>query len=135
MILEEILLRGSAQAQLREFARNRLDTCIYCGLQPPETTDHIIPRKKNGPSSHWNLIGCCRDCNRSKGTRDWFLWWMRSGHFEEALQAGRVKLLLQILTDRRSLADYLVETLEQNPSFKVSLENRSHFQGYNKIAS
>jgi hypothetical protein len=54
--------------------------CVYCGtIYEPEqlTLDHVRPRCHGGPTLTSNLVPSCRDCNRSKGTRNW-LEWMRS---------------------------------------------------------
>lgn len=45
--------------------------CQYCGVSPPETYDHYLP-KIDYPefSVHLrNLIPCCSDCNRDRGAR------------------------------------------------------------------
>lgn len=49
--------------------------CVYCGL-PAQTWDHLVGVVKNGlpaGGGHQlgNLVPCCKDCNSSKGNRDW----------------------------------------------------------------
>jgi len=121
MPLEEILLKADARKQLRDFARNRLDgRCLYCGDKPGTiTADHIIPRSKGGDLVHWNLAPACTCCQRDKGNREVWQWWKRSVHWEDAVEDGRTLILQSILDDRRSLAEFLVETLDQNPSFRL----------------
>jgi 5-methylcytosine-specific restriction endonuclease McrA len=47
------------------------NTCQYCGkiLATGELTlDHVIPRSRGGASSWENLVACCHNCNRRKGS-------------------------------------------------------------------
>lgn len=55
----------------------RRGCCHYCGqqLDPKDkhlrpTRDHIIPRAKGGPDSHWNACLACARCNTKKKD-DW----------------------------------------------------------------
>ena len=44
--------------------------CQYCGVRSvPMTIDHIIPRKRGGEDSWYNLIAACVQCNTHKGNR------------------------------------------------------------------
>lgn len=48
------------------------NTCQYCGcvLTTSELTlDHVLPRSKGGTSTWENLVACCHDCNRRKGSQ------------------------------------------------------------------
>lgn len=56
-----------------------VDTCVYCGMQPASTIDHIFPVVRNGlptgyASCATNLVPACHTCNSSKGNRDWKTW-------------------------------------------------------------
>ena len=47
------------------------NTCQYCGkiLAAGELTlDHVIPRSRGGASTWENLVACCHNCNRKKGS-------------------------------------------------------------------
>lgn len=55
------------------FANNKSDhgwyTCAKCGKKMRKgdvDIDHIIPQKRRGPDSLWNLQCMCKHCNRSK---------------------------------------------------------------------
>lgn len=51
--------------------------CLYCGntYDPDELTlDHVHPRCMGGSSLTTNLIPCCRECNRAKGSKNWLSW-------------------------------------------------------------
>ena len=48
------------------------NTCQYCGavLSANEMTlDHVLPRSRGGLSTWENLVACCHDCNRRKGSQ------------------------------------------------------------------
>ena len=48
------------------------NTCQYCGaiLNANEMTlDHVLPRSRGGLSTWENLVACCHDCNRRKGSQ------------------------------------------------------------------
>lgn len=48
------------------------NTCQYCGcvLTASELTlDHVLPRSRGGTSTWENLVACCHDCNRRKGSQ------------------------------------------------------------------
>jgi hypothetical protein len=126
MHLEEILINGSPKQRLMEFTRERLGgRCIYCGYTFDNLTcDHIKPRCKGGQATHYNLAPACRGCNEAKGTKDVWLWWEASPYWLDALEDGRVTELESILSDERSLADWLLSILEDNPQFKLKFEKR-----------
>lgn len=47
--------------------------CMFCGKSIPNvqlTVDHWIPVEQGGSSEPFNLISCCRRCNKDKGNRD-----------------------------------------------------------------
>ncbi|MET0821119.1 MAG: HNH endonuclease signature motif containing protein [Aeromicrobium sp.] len=41
----------------------------YCGQNPAEHVDHVIPRVRGGDLTPENLTGACAWCNLSKGAR------------------------------------------------------------------
>ena len=41
--------------------------CAYCGRKA-ETVDHVIPKSKGGTEDPFNLVACCKGCNRKKQT-------------------------------------------------------------------
>jgi 5-methylcytosine-specific restriction endonuclease McrA len=48
------------------------NTCQYCGIvlsASDLTLDHVVPRSRGGTSTWENLVACCHECNRRKGSR------------------------------------------------------------------
>lgn len=48
------------------------NTCQYCAavLSANEMTlDHVLPRSRGGTSTWENLVACCHECNRRKGSQ------------------------------------------------------------------
>lgn len=43
--------------------------CAYCGEQPGDTRDHVLPVTRGGSDSIGNILPACAPCNSSKGTR------------------------------------------------------------------
>jgi 5-methylcytosine-specific restriction endonuclease McrA len=48
------------------------NSCQYCGIvltSSELTLDHVIPRSRGGLSTWENLVACCHNCNRRKGSQ------------------------------------------------------------------
>ena len=41
--------------------------CRYCVTGEAQTVDHILPWSRGGTNCPTNLVGCCRECNSTKG--------------------------------------------------------------------
>lgn len=51
--------------------------CRYCGVEDePLTVDHLITWESGGPSTHENLVACCRKCNGARGETPFADWLM-----------------------------------------------------------
>jgi len=63
------------------FERDKF-SCQYCGVKPPNkktalkwmedkalTFDHVIPRSQGGKTTWNNIVTCCLECNKRKGSR------------------------------------------------------------------
>lgn len=54
----------------RNILRRDGGVCQYCGRRSTAmTTDHVVPRSKNGGESWENLVCACPECNARKGDR------------------------------------------------------------------
>lgn len=64
-------LAGSAGARSATIARDGMH-CRYCGIAVRFgvnfSLDHVIPASMNGRTHLANLVVCCHDCNKKKGS-------------------------------------------------------------------
>lgn len=52
------------------------ERCFYCGINPGDGIDHVIPISKGGDNRPSNMVWACRSCNSSKGPRTPEQWLM-----------------------------------------------------------
>jgi Restriction endonuclease len=57
-------------------------TCAYCGVSAG-TLDHVKSRYGGGDTVVNNLVPACEECNRSKGSENWFNWFSRRDTFTD----------------------------------------------------
>jgi 5-methylcytosine-specific restriction endonuclease McrA len=50
------------------------DPCSYCGTNPANGIDHIVPLSQGGEHEPGNLTAACKDCNSRKWTRPLLEW-------------------------------------------------------------
>lgn len=60
--------------------------CAYCGNPPIDdkslTVDHVKPKSKGGENRTSNCVPACKECNHSKGSRDWQEWYKEQSFYE-----------------------------------------------------
>lgn len=77
--------------------------CAYCGKpegrskKDKHDRDHIIPLSRGGKTERHNIICACAKCNRSRGNKEWFDWYIKQP-FYSADKAARI----QAWIDKRS---------------------------------
>jgi 5-methylcytosine-specific restriction endonuclease McrA len=57
--------------------------CAYCGQEIFLTKDHLVPVKKRGPRTVFNIIPACWSCNNSKRAQRAHLWIYKRFGIEE----------------------------------------------------
>lgn len=62
---------GSTRAwrRVRAGVLAREPVCHWCRTLPSVHVDHVVPRAHGGDDRPDNLVGSCRDCNLSRGSR------------------------------------------------------------------
>jgi 5-methylcytosine-specific restriction endonuclease McrA len=58
----------------RDLEKMQSQLCAYCKKRQADSIDHIIPVSRGGSHGIGNLVGCCRSCNSSKGTKTLMEW-------------------------------------------------------------
>ena len=46
-----------------------VELCFYCGTNPADVRDHVVPRSQGGAARLNNTVSACSPCNWSKGGR------------------------------------------------------------------
>lgn len=67
--------------------------CAYCGLEKPLEQEHFIPVARGGEYTHNNIVPCCRNCNPSKGDKDFFIWYPQQSYYSKVREKKILKYL------------------------------------------
>ena len=60
--------------------------CCYCRSNRATTLDHVKPKSKGGCSLRSNLLPACHECNHSKGSESWLVWFQRQSFYNTTAQ-------------------------------------------------
>ncbi len=83
----ECLSKGNAKRQFRHAIKYAFGGfCAYCRCQRASTLDHIKPRSKGGSNLRSNLVPACVECNHSKGSENWLVWYQRQEFYNTIAQ-------------------------------------------------
>ena len=75
--------------------------CAYCRCNRADTLDHIKPKSNGGSSLRSNLIPACRECNHSKGSQAWLVWFQGQHFYNEVAK----ELIEEWITNKRFLEE------------------------------
>ena len=75
------------------------DKCWYCGVDKPDTVDHVKPIAKGGGHELDNLVLACRSCNCSK--KDGTIGDLR---FKESWNKTKFSSVISAVTARKLMA-------------------------------
>lgn len=90
--------------------------CRYCGDDKvPLTVDHIICWEDGGPSTEENLLACCRNDNKARGTTPYEEWIRNHPHYRRVSQ----KLPFAVQEDNEAI----IQRLDQIPRM-VNIRSR-----------
>ena len=83
----ECLNKGNAKRKFRHAIKYAFGGfCAYCRCQRASTLDHIKPRSKGGSNLRSNLVPACVECNHSKGSENWLVWYQRQEFYNTIAQ-------------------------------------------------
>ena len=78
------LQKGSAKKQFKQFIKYSFGgLCAYCRNKRATTVDHRKPRSKGGSDLRSNLVPCCVECNKSKGSENFLEWYTRQEFYSK----------------------------------------------------
>ena len=77
--------------------------CAYCRSNRATTLDHVKPKSRGGSSLRSNLIPCCHDCNHSKGSQSWLVWFKEQVFFNETAK----ELIEEWISNKRFIEEEL----------------------------
>jgi hypothetical protein len=91
----EAMTRKEAKRLWRQSIREAWgNRCAYCDSTPIDskslTVDHVKAKSRGGEDTTRNCIPACADCNHSKGSEEWLLWYRRQ-YFYSELNERRIK--------------------------------------------
>ena len=77
--------------------------CAYCRCNRATTLDHLKPKSKGGSSLRSNLVPACRECNHSKGSEPWLVWFQRQHFYNTVAQ----ELIEEWISNKRFIEEEL----------------------------
>lgn len=77
--------------------------CAYCRCNRATTLDHLKPKSRGGSSLRSNLIPACRDCNHSKGSQSWLVWFENQTFYNDTAK----ELIEEWITNKRFIDEEL----------------------------
>ena len=77
--------------------------CAYCRCNRATTLDHLKPKSKGGSSLRSNLIPACRECNHSKGSQPWLVWFQEQSFYNETAK----ELIEEWISNKRFIEEEL----------------------------
>ena len=57
--------------------------CSYCGKEKLLVQEHFIALSKGGEYTHKNIIPACKNCNSSKGPKDFLTWYPKYRYYSK----------------------------------------------------
>lgn len=69
------LLSALTLEQWQDIKEHFDNACCYCGEEKPLHQEHFLALSKGGEYSRDNILPACRNCNSSKGSKDFAVWY------------------------------------------------------------
>ena len=87
--------------------------CGYCRCHRATTLDHIKPKSKGGDSLRSNLLPCCLECNHSKGSQPWLVWFQQQSFYNETAK----ELIEEWISNKR----FIEEELDEHTYYRTEI--------------
>ena len=112
--------------------------CSYCRCNRATTLDHIKPKSKGGSSLRSNLLPACLECNHSKGTEPWLVWFQRQSFYNETAK----ELIEEWISNKRFIEEELGDgaindraTVRSDKSKIRSIQDEPSLIGEDRLAT
>jgi hypothetical protein len=79
--------------------------CCYCRSNRATTLDHVKPRSRGGSSLRSNLLPACQECNHSKGSEHWLVWFKRQSFYNETAK----ELIEEWISNKRFIEEEVAD--------------------------
>ena len=83
--------------------------CAYCRCKRATTLDHVKPKCKGGSNLRSNLIPACVECNHSKGSETWLLWYKQQDFYCEVAKELIEEWIQNKRYDEKELNEYRID--------------------------
>ena len=91
--------------------------CAYCRCNRATTLDHLKPKSKGGSSLRSNLVPACRECNHSKGSEPWLVWFQRQHFYNTVAQ----ELIEEWISNKRFIEEELGDgTINDRTTIRIN---------------
>lgn len=87
------LIATLTDIQWLQIKKNFNNSCAYCGKESTLAQEHFVSLSKGGEYSKSNIIPSCKHCNSSKGTKDFFLWYLKYEYYSKRREENILKFL------------------------------------------
>jgi hypothetical protein len=110
--------------------------CCYCRSNRATTLDHVKPKSKGGCSLRSNLLPACHECNHSKGSEPWLVWFQRQSFYNDTAK----ELIEEWISNKRFIEEELDGETDYRAKVRTpastlrSSENESPSLGENRLA-
>ena len=100
----DCLSKGHAKRKFRKSIKYGWGgLCCYCRSNRATSLDHVKPKSKGGSSLRSNLLPACQECNHSKGSENWLVWFERQHFYNQVAK----ELIEEWISNKRFIDEEL----------------------------
>ena len=116
----DCLSKGHAKRKFRKSIKYGWGgLCCYCRSNRATSLDHVKPKSRGGSSLRSNLLPACQECNHSKGSENWLVWFERQHFYNEVAK----ELIEEWISNKRFIDEELDEERINNRTKVCSNES------------
>lgn len=107
-----------------------INGCIYCGSNQVERWDHLVPVRSGGATVLGNMVPACKQCDDSKGSKDYKEWLSGTVRFNPA--RGNQTVYQKIIQQVESYQKHCSYVPPQDFDSALILEQRTQYSVFKK---